>query len=277
METDSITMPRGISVTVEGLLSFIDPSAAKPSVRYGKIAPGETSASYAQHRVVIRDARTIRPRLDVEGFAVVTHRSAIDDYGDEAQIQTTGHEEAAALVANATGASRVHVFDHTLRNRSPSAHRQPSVRVHNDYTTASALQRVRELLGEEAASQPFAFINVWRPIRFPPADRPLALCDARSVAPQDLIATEIVYPDRRGENYSVAHNPNQRWYYVANMGLDEAVLIKCADMRPGVARFTPHTSFDNPIAPPGTPPRESIEYRTIALFPGDPVQLGRLR
>ena len=125
------------------------------------------------------------------------------------------------------------------------------------------------LLGAEAEAlltRRFAFINVWRPIRHPAQDWPLALCDARSVDPADLVATDLVYPDRRGEIYGLVHNPSQLWFYVPDMGLDEAVLIKCYDSRRDVARFTPHTAFQNPLTPPAAPPRESIEFRTIALF-----------
>jgi hypothetical protein len=35
-----------------------------------------------------------------------------------------------------------------------------------------------------------------------------------------------------------------------------------------VARFAPHTSFDDPTTPPGTPPRQSVEFRAIAFYEG---------
>jgi hypothetical protein len=50
------------------------------------------------------------------------------------------------------------------------------------------------------------------------------------------------------------------------MQLDEALLIKCYDSRTDVARFTPHTAFADPATPPDAPPRQSIEFRTIAFF-----------
>src|SRR5690606_28365597 len=112
----------------------------------------------------------------------------------------------------------------------------------------------------------FAFINVWRPIRWPAQDWPLALCDARSVGAGELAPTDIVYPDRRGEIYGLVHAPQQRWWDYPDMRLDEALLIKCYDSRPDVARVTPHTAFASPLTPPGAPPRESIEFRTIAFF-----------
>jgi hypothetical protein len=53
---------------------------------------------------------------------------------------------------------------------------------------------------------------------------------------------------------------------VPDLEVDEALLIKCWDSDPTVARFAPHTAFEDPTTPAGTPPRESIEFRTIAFF-----------
>jgi hypothetical protein len=219
--------------------------------------------------VVLQDARKTLPYLDAEGFALLRHRTAVRDFWDDAEAEAVGRAEAAELVASATGAARVHVFDHTQRRRSPEARRQPSTRVHVDYTLKSGPQRVQDLFPEEAEallSKRFAFINVWRPIGHRAEDWPLALADARSVAPADLVATDIVYPDRRGEIYNLTYSPQHRWWYVPDVALDEALLIKCYDSREDVARFTPHTAFESPQTRPGAPPRESIEFRTIAFF-----------
>jgi len=48
----------------------------------------------------------------------VGHRSAVRDFWDEAQTLALGHPETAQLVKDVTGASRVVVFDHTLRRRA---------------------------------------------------------------------------------------------------------------------------------------------------------------
>jgi len=256
--------------TVEASLLFIEPPPFKPEVAIGyESGIAEVNALYTPRTVTIRNARGILPHLDVEGFALLRHRSAVHDFWDDGEVEAAGRAEAAELVARETGAARVHVFDHTQRRRAPDARRQPSTRVHVDYTLRSAPQRVRDLFGEEAEAllaRPFAFVNVWRPIRHPAEDWPLALADARSVAPTDLIAADLVYPDRRGELYNLVYSPQHRWWHVPDMALDETLLIKCYDSRPDVARFTPHTAFENPKTRPGAPPRESIEFRTIAFF-----------
>lgn len=270
MSLELLSPSRAREASVEASLLFLEPSQRKPRVDVSYDA-GQLPATelYLPQRVRLRDARRLAPGLDEEGFALRRQVSAVRDFYDDAEALGPGRAEAAQLVAEATGAARVHVFDHTRRRRAPDARRQPSTRAHVDYSEASGPQRVRDLLGAEAdalLSRRFAFINVWRPIRHPAQDWPLALCDARSVDPADLVATDLVYPDRRGEIYGLVHNPSQLWFYVPDMGLDEAVLIKCYDSRRDVARFTPHTAFENPLTPPGAPPRESIEFRTIAFF-----------
>ncbi|MCY1243722.1 hypothetical protein D9M72_567500 [compost metagenome] len=175
-----------------------------------------------------------------------------------------------------SGASRVVVFDHTLRRRQEgtadrSAHlpRQPASRAHVDQTIASGPQRVRDIMGEQAdalLAGRAAIINVWRPIAHPARDWPLALGDASTTDLDDLIASDLIFPHRKGETYGVAFNPAQRWLYIPDLQPDEALLIKCWDSDASVARFAPHTGFEDPSTPPGTPPRQSIEFRTIAFF-----------
>jgi hypothetical protein len=121
---------------------------------------------------------------------------------------------------------------------------------------------------DELLRRRVAFVNLWRPIRSPVLDSPLALCDARSVAPGDLVASDLIYRDRRDETYNVTYSPNHRWYYASEMLVDEALLIKCFDSRDDgqVARFSPHTAFVDSAVPPDAPPRESIELRTYVIF-----------
>ena len=278
--TRSIPSHRYTVRTVEGVLGFSRRSSEQaysyacdppPGVARTNIVPDE-------RRVRIEDARLVADdlSLDVEGFALVRSPTAVRDFWDEAQTLGLGHPEAAELVKAATGASRVVVFDHTLRrrvegadDRGPDAPRQPVTRAHVDQTVRSGPQRVRDLMGEAAEAlleKRCAIINVWRPIGRPARDWPLALGDARSFAPDDLIASELRFPHRIGETYGVAYNPAQRWFYVPDLRPDEALLIKCWDSDPNVARFAPHTGFEDSTTPPDTPPRESIEFRTLAFF-----------
>jgi hypothetical protein len=265
---------------VEGLLNYLAPMAEKPMNLTYDPPPGvpRSTGIPEPHVMRIHDARPVAGRLtlDGEGLALVEHRSAVKDFYDEDELRRVYYPEAERLVAEATGASRVLVFDHTIRrrvvggiDRSPGTPRQPVTSVHNDYTVKSGPQRVRDLMGDEAEEllrHRFEIINVWRPIRGPLRDAPLAVCDATSVAFADFVPSDLVYRDRIGETYRVRYNPAHRWFYVPEMRADEAVLIKCYDSaEDGAARFTAHSAFEDPTAPANVLPRESIEVRTLVF------------
>ncbi len=232
------------------------------------------------HQVPIYDLRRLEPEaaLDREGFQLLRHASAVQNFYDEDEVLKQYYPEAERLIAEATGASRVFIFDHTVRRRVHGADdratglpRQPATRVHVDHTAKSGPQRVRDFFGDEAETLlrgRVQVINLWRPIRGPLRDAPLAVCDARSVAPRDLVPSDLVYKNRVGETYAVTFNPAHQWFYVPEMQPNEALLLKCFNSATdGRARFAPHTAFEDPTAPADVPPRESIELRTLVFHP----------
>jgi hypothetical protein len=104
-------------------------------------------------------------------------------------------------------------------------------------------------------------------VRNPVVSAPLAIADSQSIAAKDLVGTERRYPDRVGEIYHLAYNPDHRWFYFPNMQTDEAIVFKCYDsMQDGRARWSAHAAFDDPNSPANAPARESIEMRTLAFF-----------
>ncbi len=264
-------------------LTFVTPSATKPVLQSAAYTGGAPRVLFEteSHTVPIRDMRPHAGTfsLDREGFALRRHASRVRDLYDDAAIENAYYPEIEALLREALGASRVIIFDATRRSDAgPGAKnrdglRGPASRVHVDYTAKSGPQRLRDLLGESEAARLAAAgarivqVNVWRPIRGPVLRSPLALADAASVRPEDLIATDQVFPDRVGEIYHLAYNPSQRWYYAPAMTPEEVLLIKGWDsLDDGRARFTPHGAFDPPGLPADAPPRESIEVRSFAVI-----------
>jgi hypothetical protein len=236
-----------------------------------------TTGTNEQRPVAIRDGRPLKDEfaLEVTGFEFVEHRTEVRDFFDAEELKRVYYPEVEALVKEVSGASRVVVFDHTLRSgdeaeREAKLVREPVFNVHNDYTEWSGPQRVREILPDEAEAllrRRFAIIQAWRAINQPIQSNPLAIADARSLAPEDLIASERRYPHRVGETYRVRYNPDHRWFYFPQMRRDEALVFKVYDSaKDGRARFTAHSSFDDPTTPEGAPPRQSIEARTLAFF-----------
>jgi len=235
-----------------------------------------TSGAEERHRVDIANGREARDlALDKNGFVLVEHRSAVHDFFDAEELKRVYYPEVEALIRRVAGASRVVVFDHTLRSGDESEReakllREPVLSAHNDYTEWSGPQRVRDLMAGEADAllgRRFAIIQVWRAIVDPIRSNPLALADARSVAPDDLLIAERRYPHRVGQTYRLKYNPAHRWYYFPQMRRDEAIVFKVFDSaKDGRARFTPHTSFDDPATPTDAPPRQSIEARSLGFF-----------
>ncbi|HEX2892094.1 CmcJ/NvfI family oxidoreductase [Vineibacter terrae] len=233
------------------------------------------SGHYSLYTVPVHDGRVLADSLslDQQGFALRTHASAVSDFADDRIIRAAYYPEVERLVKDVTGAARVVMFDHNVRLGAadrPTGIREPVKRVHNDYTDKSGPQRVRDLMGDEAETllrRRYVFINVWRPIREPVLSSPLAVCDAQSMDPADLIPSDLRYRDRTGETYAVAYNPRHRWFYFPRMRRNEVLFLKCFDSATdGRARLTAHTAFDDPTIPADAPPRESIEARTIAFF-----------
>ncbi|GAB5467120.1 MAG: CmcJ/NvfI family oxidoreductase [Rhodospirillales bacterium] len=240
------------------------------------------------------------------------------DFLDHAQVVQRYYPQCSEIVREASGARLVAAFDHNLRSVSGNQGKRrseggqqvqpPLHMVHGDYTLTSAPQRLRDLakppksndtyrsqLAEGQAlldpaeveralsSGRFAIINLWRNVAAEPvASHPLALCDAASVDPRDLVVFEIHYSDRIGENYYAKPAPGHRWYFYSALTRDEALLIKQWDSAGGLARskgkkadaaspdapctFSFHSAFDDPLKVPGAPDRWSIEVRCIALY-----------
>jgi hypothetical protein len=235
----------------------------------------KTSGTQEFHPMEVRDGRSGKFSLDENGFTFVEHKTAVKDFLDLEELKRVYYPEVSLLMKTVSGAKRVHVFDHTLRSgdegeREARLLREPVLSAHNDYTEWSGPNRVRELMGEEAETllkNRFAIVQVWRAINQPIESNPLAIADAKSVEPEDLLLAERRYPNRVGQTYRLKYNPRHRWVYFPRMRRDEALVFKVFDSeKDGRARFTPHTSFDDPATPPGAPPRPSIEARSLVFF-----------
>ncbi len=276
-----LTGAEAASSGVSGVLTYVAPGQGRPR-NYADDPPAgvpQSTARYEDRTVAISNLRQASEvfSVDREGFQFAAAAGGFHRFDDRDAIETSYYAEAQHLVAELTGASRVIAFDHTLRHRTPGDSRGTAVtprppvhRVHVDFTATSGWRKAGEILGDanhELLRGRFAVINVWRPIRGPLQDSPLAVSDARSVPFEDLVATDLIYPDRVGEFYTVKFNPSHRWFYAPQMKHEEVLLIKCFDSSDdGIARFAPHTAFVDPTASANALPRESIEVRTLAFF-----------
>ncbi|MBB4612104.1 CmcJ/NvfI family oxidoreductase [Novosphingobium taihuense] len=227
--------------------------------------------------MAMTDARGLGASIDREGFEIIAHKSAVTDFADRDQVARIHMREIEELVQAQTNADFVHVgapgllrFSERSGKAGSLNNSMPARFAHIDISDLTAQQ-----FGERGANgRPFvrcAHYNVWRAISPPPQDVPLAFCDARSLAPQDLILADAVFdepgkPEWSFEGLVVAHNAAHRWHWFSQMTIDEAVLFKTNDSDPARAHHVPHVAFDLPGCPANAPPRVSIEMRATAYW-----------
>jgi hypothetical protein len=267
----------GIKV-VNARLNYLADATSKPiNYAYHPLCVPLRSGKYLEQNVPVRNGREILSKLslDTNGFVLTEHETAVRDFYDSDEVKSVYYAEVERLIKRATCAERVVVFDHIVRSpvlaeRGEKGARGPAKFVHNDYSFKSAPGRVRDHLPDEAdrlLGNHVAEINVWRAIRGPIESSPLALCDARSLGAEDIVPMDLVYRERVGEIFGFLYNPKHRWYYFPRMERNEAILLKCYDsVDDGRARFTAHTSFEDPNSPPNAAPRESIEVRALVFW-----------
>ena len=216
--------------------------------------------------------------LDANGFRLLRHRSAVENFQDDAEVRRVYYPEAVALAKRVTGAAEVFVIQHLVRTEDATDFNKAYARfLHCDYSLKEprahamrTLQR-RGLAAGDYHGMEFAWYNLWQPFDHAALRNPLALVDAASVAWDDILDYQFTgYAARGGaemfgSSSMPAHNPAHRFYYVPGMATDEALLFKQLDTR-RQGGACPHTSFDLPDAPPDAPPRRSIEVRLMAAF-----------
>jgi hypothetical protein len=269
------------STDIEAVLNYTRNSGVRPVSYTFDPPPGVArySGEIDPRLVAIHDARVgVGLRLDTSGFELVSHRSTLKDwllFQDSERVRAVDYPEIEAALRQITGAEKVLIFDHTLRDSGAeigrAVLREPVRRVHDDQTLRSAPNRVsKHLPPDEAArrlQRRFAILNLWRPIGAPVLQDPLAICDARTIEFEDLVTSDLVYPDWVGETYSFAFNPRHRWYWHPRQTPSEATLLKIYDSATdGRARLTAHSSFIDLTSSAGAPPRRSIEIRALVFW-----------
>jgi len=268
---------------VASTIKYLGPCSGKP-IFYG-------SRSYLDNlplevrAVQVEDLRIAggETTLDREGFAIVGHRSAVEDFSAPEAVRGVYLMEIAALLKAMTGAIEVLATTSVIR-RSERSHgfckdgtTVPGRFVHCDFSPnpAGSSFWVEKLLHpiefRERLRRRFALYNVWRPLSDPPQDVPLAVCDARSVGPHDRVCSDCVEelpedPQLRFELSVFRYSPQHRWCYFSNMTRDEVLVFKGFDSDPGRANGIPHVAFDDPSCPADAPARESIDTRFMAFF-----------
>ncbi len=231
----------------------------------------------------IEDARrrVTPPSLDVEGFALYPHKSTVRDFRDREEVERVHPSEIHELLLQVSGADHVIVtgvgilrFSERSTDSGALDNSRPARLAHIDCSDATADQFYAH--SRPAGDRPIlraAQYNVWRAVSTPPQDVPLAVCDARSLSPGDLMPADAMFDVdgeivRKFEALVIRHNPNQRWSFFSDMTRDEALVFKTNDTDPARAHHVPHGAFSDPTCPADAAPRTSIEMRGVAFWFG---------
>ena len=286
--------------TVSAEISYVEPGSL---INRRFVAPGveRNTGKYRTHRVSIRDGRAIKDQfsLDVHGFVLAERRSAVRDFFDKDEVDRVYPGETEETVKALTGASRVLVRGWMIRTSGDMLRHQrqvvgythqggvqpPAGEAHVDFTPQSAERMARasyrEAFPEGKGFSRFIASSLWRAFSEPPQDWPLALCDARSVGPDEGTTNTLHIVDQLPEEKAMLgdmpgedslptaaifhYNPNHRWWYFSSMTRAEVVLLKFHDSDRARALRVPHTAFCDTTFP-NAKPRNSIEVRTFAFF-----------
>jgi hypothetical protein len=251
-------------------LNYIGPMPGRP--RY-YADDGSLNVLALDPRVVeVEDGRSSPqpPSLEQEGFALIANKSAVRDFGNDAEINRVYGRETEQLLQDLTRADKVVMCSKPVRRTTQTArltaseamyNARPANFVHVDISNATAAA-MAEHLQPETPIKRFAHYNLWRVYSAPPQDMPLALCDFRTVSASDLVEADAVMdiPGKKESSYEglvVSYNPRHRWSYFSGMHRDELVVFKSE---------VPHAAFNNTTCSSSLPPRASIEMRAIAYW-----------
>lgn len=236
----------------------------------GGIVGNLIAPELAPTQVTVTDVRNTDALVRFEDASVgfATSQTTVRAFDAKDDWQTAYDAELTKLLSKQVGAQEVIVFDHTVRVDDPDAVRKPARNVHSDYSGQGAKQRLIDILGEEKAAEwsqgHYAFINVWRPVDAAINSAPLGFIEPGSVAAQDWILLDLIYPGRVGQIMGLAANPDHEWVYMSKMTPDEVAFFNIYDNlgRPSIA----HSALDMVEDPTLQTIRKSIESRTLVRY-----------
>ena len=240
------------------------------------------------HQVDIHNVRPVLDQLSLarEGFVVGKLDAEISNYRDREQINGVWVPSVKRMLQGLTGAAAVVTwaqgarFSEKLAQSKDTPVSAPARMVHTDFSPGPLGAQidnrpVDEVIAEVTGSsrkRKWQFYNVWQAISPAPLDEPLALCDSSSTEGDDFVSAfgKANYADGRSVDIEVCwvkYRPRQRWAFVPDLGLDEALVFCGLDLNAGpTCHRVPHSAFTNPACPPGTPPRNSLEVRALVIL-----------
>jgi len=229
--------------------------------------------------------------LAEHGFALLNAPTRVADWGDAGQVAQVYLPEIEAIIRERLFPGRklyVQQPPNVMRRGAGTTTPQYGLGVHSDHgTSADDFQRNVEAFTnadmgvgwrrafEADNVEGFVQLDFWRTTNMPGPLKhmPLALCDATSVARDDVIPTALEGIAPGGaltHHVSLVHNADQRWYYYPDMQPDEMLVFKLFELMKDEAeptwRACFHTAFEDPTTPADAQPRQSCEHRVSVVL-----------
>ena len=245
------TERQAFEIDADGLVGvLVSPELVETEISLRDLRKGEDDVSFA-----------------VDSVSFMTAPTGVNDFSADAW-QTAYDAELVELLKRELSAREVVIFDHTVREDDPNSDRKPARNVHSDYSPEGAKNRLVDILGSKRAAEweqgHYAFINIWRAVGAPINSAPLGFVRPSSVADDDWILIDLIYPDRKGHIMGLAANAGHEWIYQSKMTPNEVAIFNIYDNR-GLASIG-HSAIDLIEDPNVTRIRKSIESRTLVRY-----------
>lgn len=270
--------------------------------RYVSQGAEMNTGEYADYPAVVRDGMPMRDHfsLDVHGFMLGKHASAIADFADKPTVDAVYLKEVEALVTQLCGATRTAAQGWMIRTSADLTERAkqkienyqhnggiqpPAGEAHVDYNEITGRRAAQRIYADRFPDGPgykrYICFSLWRTFSEGPQDWPLAVCDGRTVEDEETASNTLFVVDEfpigdaltapvEGEDQMIAatifrHRDRHRWWYFSNMAADDVLLFKFQDSDHSVTWRCPHTAFHD-TSLPDAKIRSSIEVRCVAFF-----------
>lgn len=269
---------------VSATINYLGETAEPPFMYYVPPPDGQpfTNVVDDPREVHISDASSALDQftIDGDGFQFVSHGHQFDEFYDDARVRTEYFPAVEQFFCDLLGVKTVRVYDYSIRRPDhgearpegiPVAGylRRPIRRAHGDFAQLSGERfgtRLATEMNLDVNGQRYRSFNMWRPIRGPLTDAPLALCHPASVDEADLVPMQQFLGERDNFISALRHNPAHRWLYQRAMRRDQGVVFSSFDSTKPCSRgVVTHSAFDDPTTPANGLPRESIEIRVVAI------------
>lgn len=300
---------------MEATTASIEDTARQATARIRYLAEGDfvtrryvsrgaemNTGEYSDHDVIVRDGMPIRDHftLDVHGFMLGKHNSAVGDFLDRERVDALYLAEVEDLVKRLAGADRVAAQGWMIRTSADLSHRAqekvegyvhaggiqpPAGEAHVDYNEITGRRAAARVYAQAFPDGPgyrrYVCFSLWRTFSPGPQDWPLAVCDGRTVTDEETASNTLFVVDEfpqgdaliapvEGEDEMIAatifrHRARHRWWYFSDMADDDVLLFKFQDSDKSVTWRCPHTAFHD-VSLPDAQTRTSIEVRGVAFF-----------